>query len=121
MENKFKESVFIEQIMVLGENQKFPGALVVPAWDVLEKWAKDNGIAFQSRSELVSKPEIKELYDNEINKFNEGFGQWEKVKRFEIMPDEWTIDGGEMTPTLKLKRKPILAKYAHYIDKIYAV
>lgn len=121
MENKFKESVFIEQIMVLGENQKFPGALVVPAWDVLEKWAKDNGIAFQSRSELVSKPEIKELYDNEINKFNEGFGQWEKVKRFEIIPDEWTIDGGEMTPTLKLKRKPILAKYAHYIDKIYAV
>ena len=121
MENKFKESVFIEQIMVLGENQKFPGALVVPAWDVLEKWAKDNGIAFQSRSELVSKPEIKELYDNEINKFNEGFGQWEKVKRFEIIPNEWTIEGGELTPTLKLKRKPILAKYAHYIDKIYAV
>jgi len=61
------------------------------------------------------------LYESQVNKYNAGFGQWEKIKRFELVPNDWTIEGGEMTPTLKLKRKPILAKYAHLVSKIYAV
>lgn len=120
MENKFKESIYIEQIMVLGENRKFPSALIVPAWEVLEKWAKDNGIKYANRAELVASHDVTDLYQSEVNKYNEGFGQWEKIKKFELIPNEWSIDGGEMTPTLKLKRKPILAKYAHLVEKIYA-
>ncbi|MGQ3015553.1 MAG: AMP-dependent synthetase/ligase [Flavobacteriales bacterium] len=120
MENKFKESIYIEQIMVLGENRKFPSALIVPAWEVLEKWAKDNGIKYANRAELVASQDVTDLYQSEVNKYNEGFGQWEKIKKFELIPNEWSIDGGEMTPTLKLKRKPILAKYAHLVEKIYA-
>lgn len=121
MENKFKESIFIEQIMVVGENEKFPGALIVPAFEVLEKWANNNGIEFKNRQELVNHTNVIELYESEVTKYNEGFGQWEKIKRFEIIPNEWTIEGGEMTPTLKLKRKPIMAKYASLVSKIYAV
>lgn len=121
MENKFKESIYIEQIMVVGENEKFPGALIVPAWEVLEKWANTNGIEFKTREELVKNEKVIELYESQVNKYNAGFGQWEKIKRFELVPNDWTIEGGEMTPTLKLKRKPILAKYAHLVSKIYAV
>lgn len=121
MENKFKESIFIEQLMVVGENEKFPGALIVPSFEVLENWANTNGVEFKNREDLVKNPTVIELYESQVNKYNEGFGQWEKIKRFEIVPNEWTIEGGEMTPTLKLKRKPILTKYAHLVSKIYSV
>lgn len=119
MENKFKESIYIEQIMVVGENQKFPGALIVPAWDNLKKWAGENGIQFTDNASLVANPKVIELYNNEIAEGNKDFGNWEQIKKFEIIPGEWTIDGGEMTPTLKLKRKPIAEKYASLIQNIY--
>ena len=119
MENKFKESPFIEQIMVIGENEKFPGALITPAWDYLKDWCGKNGIPFQSHDELVQKPEVIAAYQKEVDLYNTEFGSWETIKKFELIPNDWSIEGGEMTPTLKLKRKPILTKYSKFVDKIY--
>jgi long-chain acyl-CoA synthetase len=121
MENKFKESIYIEQIMVIGENQKFPAALVVPAWDQLRDWAGRNIPGSDtSFSSLANNPHVISLIDAAIKEGNKDFGNWEQVKKFEIIPGEWTIDGGEVTPTLKLKRKPILQKYQDLVKKIYA-
>lgn len=119
MENKFKESPFIEQVMVIGENRKMPGALIVPAWDHLKKWASENGISASDNAALVKDPKVIELYQGEINSYNVEFGSWEQVKKFELIPNDWSIDGGEMTPTLKLKRKPIMEKYSALVDRIY--
>lgn len=120
MENKFKESIFIEQIMVIGENRKHPAGLVVPAWDALKVWAAEQGIRFDGYEDLVKNPKVVELYQGEMDKYNADFGSWEQLKKFELIPNEWTVDGGEMTPTLKLKRKPIMEKYNHLVNKIYA-
>lgn len=119
MENKFKESPFIEQIMVIGENEKFPGALITPAWDYLKGWCTKNGIAFENNEDLIKKPEVLAAYQKEVDFYNAEFGSWETIKKFEIIPADWSIEGGEMTPTLKLKRKPILTKYSAFVSKIY--
>lgn len=119
MENKFKESPFIEQIMVIGENEKFPGALITPAWDYLKDWCGKNGISFQGNDDLIQKPEVLAAYQKEVDFYNTEFGSWETIKKFQLIPGDWSIDGGEMTPTLKLKRKPILAKYSKFVDNIY--
>lgn len=119
MENKFKESLYIEQIMVIGENRKHPAALVVPAWEPLKKWASENGISATDNKALVSDAKVLNLYKGEIARYNVDFGNWEQVKKFELIPNDWSVDGGEMTPTLKLKRKPILEKYSNLVDKIY--
>lgn len=120
LENKFMESTFIGQIMVVGENQRFPAALIIPAYDVLEKWCKHKGIPFDSREQVVRNPEVLEKYQREIDRLNADFGQWEKVKKFELLTKEWSIDNGELTPKLSLKRKVILQKTAEIINKIYA-
>ncbi len=119
MENKFKESPFIEQIMVIGEGEKHPAALIVPAWDYLKMWCEKNGITWGSREEMVKNPQVLHVYQEEVDHYNKGFGDWETIKKFELIPGEWTIDGGEMTPTLKLKRKPIMAKYSALVERIY--
>jgi len=119
MENKFKESPFIEQIMVIGENEKFPGALITPAWDYLKGWCTKNGIRFENNDDLIQKSEVLAAYQKEIDFYNAEFGSWETIKKFELIPGDWSIEGGEMTPTLKLKRKPILAKYNAFVTKIY--
>lgn len=119
MENKFKESPFIEQIMVIGENEKFPGALITPSWDYLKEWSGKNGISFQSNEDLITKPEVLAAYQKELDFYNTEFGSWESIKKFEIIPGDWSIEGGEMTPTLKLKRKPIMTKYSSFVNKIY--
>ncbi|MCS6982326.1 MAG: long-chain fatty acid--CoA ligase [Flavobacteriales bacterium] len=120
MENKFKESIYIEQIMVLGENRKFPSALIVPSWDALKKWAESKGISYSSNKELIDHPAVRALYQNEVEKYNQEFGSWEQIKKFELIPHEWSVDGGELTPTLKLRRKPIQEKYADLIERMYA-
>ncbi|MFC5283793.1 AMP-dependent synthetase/ligase [Pedobacter alpinus] len=120
LENKLKESVYIEQVMIVGENRKFPSALIVPNFEKLKEWAQKNGIAETEAAKLIK---IKAVCDKiwlEIEKLNEGFGNWEKIKKFALLPTEFTIDGGEMTPKLSLKRKVILTKNADLIEKIYA-
>ncbi len=120
MENKFKESIFIEQIMVIGENRKHPAALIVPSWDNLKKWAEENGVKYNTNQELTANAKVIELYQREVDTHNQAFGNWEQVKKFELIPNDWTVDGGEMTPTLKLRRKPIMEKYTQLVDRIYA-
>jgi long-chain acyl-CoA synthetase len=119
MENKFKESDFIEQIMVIGEGQKHSAAFIQPAFDVLEKWCKHKKIEFSDRKSLIALPEVRAKYSREVEKYNNFFAQYEKVKKFELCNEVWSIEGGEITPTLKLKRKAILAKYKELYDKIY--
>lgn len=120
IENKFKESTFIEQIMVIGENQRFPSAIIVPAFIVLKDWCEKNNIQCSTNAEMVKHPEVIAKYQQEIDKYNETFGKWEKVKKFEVLSKEWSIDGGELTPKLSLKRKIILEKNKALVDKIYA-
>ncbi|MFM9026616.1 MAG: AMP-dependent synthetase/ligase, partial [Bacteroidota bacterium] len=107
IENKLKESPFIEQIMVVGENERFPGALIVPAFPHLQKWAEHKGIPFKDNRDLISKPEVIDKISREVQMLNEVFGQTEQIKKFELLPAEWTIDSGELTATLKLRRKII--------------
>lgn len=119
LENKLKESVYIEQVMVLGENRKFPAALIVPNFEKLQEWAGKNGVSATKPSELIKNEKILEKFWIEIEKLNEGFGHWEKIKKFAVLANEFTIDGEEMTPKLSLKRKVILAKNAELIEQIY--
>lgn len=120
LENKLKESVYIEQVMVVGENRKFPAALIVPNFEKLFEWASKHGISEAKPAELIKNEKVFDKIWLEIERLNEHFGHWEKIKKFALLPDEFTIDGGEMTPKLSLKRKVILTKNAELIDRIYA-
>jgi long-chain acyl-CoA synthetase len=126
IENKMKESPYISQIMVVGDGRKFAGALIVPNFHNLEDWCKTNNIAISyqpmanSRKMLVQDDKVHQLYRSEVDRLNQNFGHVEQIKRFELLPDEWTTNGGELTPTLKLKRKFILDKYKFMVEKIYA-
>lgn len=120
IENKMKESPFIEQMMVVGPERKFTAALIVPAFANLKSWCEKNGIPHQSNDEMISHPRVQEHYKSIVEKFNVQFNHIEQVKKFELLNAEWTIDGGELTPTLKLKRKVITEKYGEAIERIYA-
>lgn len=120
IENKMKEIPYIEQIMVIGENRNFVAALVVPNFMSLSEWAAKHGVLAKSQEELVKNPDVIALFKGLINKKNEGFGHWETIKKFELMPKEWSINTGELTPSLKLKRKFINEKYKEAVEKIYS-
>ncbi len=119
IENKFKESLFIEQIMVIGENQKFASALIVPDFSHLKKWCDENGIDFTSNENVVRNEKVIERIQRDVTDFNRDFGNTEQIKKFRLLDKEWTIDSGELTPTLKLKRKIISEKYKSCIGEIY--
>jgi long-chain acyl-CoA synthetase len=119
MENKFKESNFIEQIMVIGENQKHPAALIVPSNAFIKEWAKRKGLKLETNEAIAESAEVKERIMEEINEYNQQFGDWERVKKIELISVDWGVSTGEMTPTLKLKRKFIMEKYKHLVNKIY--
>jgi len=122
MENKFKESRFIEQIMVIGEGQKFPAAFIVPNFVFLKEWAVRKKMNFSkySNEELINIPTVLERFNKEIKQYNETFGSWEQVKKIALLPSEFTIESGEITPTLKLKRKKILENNVARFNEIYA-
>jgi len=119
LENKFKESSLIEQVLVVGENRKFPAALIVPAFTALQEWCKSQEINCSTNQEMVTHPDVVAHFNEIITRLNEGFGHWEQVKRIVLLPKEWTIDGGEMTPKMSLKRKVILEKNRNIIENIY--
>ncbi|HLP22039.1 MAG TPA: long-chain fatty acid--CoA ligase, partial [Chitinophagales bacterium] len=120
IENKMKEIPYIEQIMAVGENRNFVSALIVPNYLNLSEWATKNGVAAKSRGELIKNAEVQKLFRDAIDDKNKNFGQWETVKKFELMENEWSIEGGELTPTMKVKRKVVLDKYKDTIEKIYS-
>ena len=119
IENKLKESIYIEQVMVLGADKKFVGALIVPSFPNLKDWAKQQGITNLSNESLVNDPKVKELYKNLIDSFNQFFNHVEQVKKFELLSKEWGIEGGELTPKMSLKRKVVMEKNQAAIDRIY--
>ena len=120
IENKMKESPFIEQMMIIGAEQKFVGALIVPSIPNLKEWMQHKGLPFTTIEDAVHHPRVLELYMELIDSFNTFFNHVEQVKKFELIPHEWTIETGELTPTLKLKRKVIMEKYKNAVDRIYS-
>ncbi len=121
IENKLKESIFIEQMMVVGPGRKFVSALIVPGFAHIRKYLQDKGKeAPASNAELIKMPEVTELIQKQIDKYNPGFSHVEQIKKFALLPSEWTIDSGELTPSLKIKRKVIERKYTDAIEGIYA-
>lgn len=120
IENKMKESPFIEQLIIIGAEQKFVGALIVPNFPNLKEWMIKNNVPFTTNEEAVKDPKVLAHYKETIESFNQLFNHVEQVKKFELMPDEWTIESGELTPTLKLKRKVIMEKYRGAVDRIYS-
>ena len=119
IENKMKESPFVEQMMIVGAEQKFVGALIVPSMPNLKEWMRQKNIPFVTNEDAVNNPEVLNLYKELIDSFNKFFNHVEQVKRFELLPNEWTIESGELTPTLKLKRKVIMEKYKEAYERIY--
>jgi len=120
MENKFKESPVIEQILVVGENKNYPAALIVPSIQGLQDWCKHKDIPYTNDVEMLQKPEIIDKFQKEIDNLNKYFGKWEQIKKFKVIPNQWTVESGELTPTMKLKRKVIHQKFAKEIEELYA-
>ena len=121
IENTMKQSRFIDQIMVIGDGQKMPAAFIQPSFDFIKEWAKIHKVNIgTSNEDIISNVKVIDRIQEEINLYNEKFGHWEQIKRFELTAEVWSIEGGEMTPTLKLRRKPIMEKYKVLFDKIYS-
>lgn len=119
LENTFKQSRFIEQIMVIGDGEKMPAAFIQPNFEFVREWATRHNLKFNTNEELCANKMVIDRIQEEIDHCNEKFGNWEKVKRFELTPDVWSIVDGHLTPTMKLKRKIIKEKYADLYQKIY--
>ena len=119
LENALKASVFIEQVMVVGENQKHPSALISPDTGAVTEWCKRHNHTYPGDSKLGGDQVISDRIMQEVDKLMEPFSKWERVKVIRVLPEPFTIEGGELTPTLKLKRKPIKAKYDSLINGIY--
>lgn len=119
IENTMKQSRFIEQIMVIGDGEKMPAAFIQPNFDFLTDWAKRKNIESTNTEDLCANPKVIARIQEEVDTYNEKFGNWERIKRFELTPEVWSIENEQLTPTLKLKRKNIKARYQDLYDKIY--
>lgn len=119
LENKFKESSFIDGILILGENQKYAAALVVPDFNHLRTWCEHKGITYSSDKEIIKDPAVKKRFKKEIDHFNKFFGNTEQLHSFELIDHEWSIETGELTANLKVKRSYILDKYKEEVDRLF--
>jgi long-chain acyl-CoA synthetase len=119
IENKMKESPFIEQIVLVGDNKKMVTALVVPSFAKLREWAKQHGIEITSNEAIIQNSMVLTMFESIIAEYNLLFNQVEQVKKFTLIPREFTIDQGEMTPKLSIRRKQVLANFEKEIDLMY--
>ncbi len=119
IENKMKESLFIEEIMVVGENRRFTSAIIVPNFEFVEKWCQKKCLELKSREEAINSDILKERIWKDVQKYNKRFGHIQQVKKIALVIDRWTVETGELTPTLKLKRRVLLKKYENLIEEIY--
>ena len=120
IENRMRESKFIAQIMVVGENRKFPAALIVPAFQMVADYFNQKGVELRSSREIVADRQVHALIESEIQRLNEHFGHYAQIKKFVLLAEEWSLVGGELTPTLKLKRRQLVQKYSGEIESLYA-
>ncbi|WP_111306908.1 AMP-dependent synthetase/ligase [Confluentibacter sediminis] len=119
IENRFKQSHFIEQIMVVGEGEKMPAALIQVNFEFVKEWARRHKISFKDTNDIITNPKLLQRIQDEIDIANKHFGNWEQIKKFELTPDTWSVEAGHLTPTMKMKRKVIKEKYTSLLDKIY--
>jgi long-chain acyl-CoA synthetase len=119
IENKMKESFYIEQMALVGDGRKFIGALIIPAFDELKVWCKENKIPFESKEQIVNERSVHDFYMKLVNEYNVHFGKVEQVKMIKLLSEEWTVESGELTPTMKLKRKVIAEKYKNIIESFF--
>ena len=119
LENKLKESLYIEQVMVIGEGEKFVGALIIPNFSELKKWCDANKILATTHEEMCGNKAVQAMYRKVIDDMNVNFNHVEQVKKFRLLPIDWSIVGGELTPTLKLKRKIILEHCKVCVESMY--
>ena len=120
IENELKESNFIEQVMVIGENQKMPAALVQINFEFVADWIERKNLNIETTAEsMIQAAEVISRIQIEIDRCNKNFGKWEQIKKFELTPDAWSIEGGHLTPTMKMKRSVILKIYTSLVQKIY--
>ncbi len=120
IENKLKESPFVEQALIVGAERKFVGALIVPSFTTLKEWMREKGLPFTTNEDAINNPKVLELYRELVESFNKFFNHVEQVKKFELLPKEWSIETGEMTPKMSLKRKIIMEKYKGAVERIYS-
>jgi len=121
LENALKQSRFIEQVMVIGENQKMPAALIQPNFDFVKDWGQNKKYDLPTDNHALNQhPKVVARIQEEIDGFNDRFGKWEQIKRFELTPEAWSIELGHLTPTMKMKRKVIHQRYSDLVEKIYA-
>jgi long-chain acyl-CoA synthetase len=107
--------------MVVGAERKFVGALIVPSFATLREWMKEKGLNYTTNEDVIHHPKVLELYRGLVESFNQYFNHVEQIKKFELLPREWTIESGEMTPKMSLKRKVVMEKFTNAIERIYAV
>ena len=119
LENRFKESAFIEHILVIGENRKHPSAIIVPAFDYLKSWCRVKEIPYNSDEDIICHSRVIHRIEDEIYEINKHFGHHEQIKKWEIIPVRWSVDSGELSPTLKLRRKFLTEKYSDLIEEMY--
>ena len=119
IENALKANVLVAQAAVIGDKRKYASVIISPHFPLLEDWARANGVTFSSNQELVHHPKVRELYRGIVEDLNKKLAQFETIKKIIIVPDEFTVAGGEITPTLKLKRRIIETKYRQQIDELY--
>ncbi len=119
IENKLKESPYVEQVIVIGAERKFVGALIVPSLTMLRQWMNENNIPFTKAEDAIQQPAVLAMYKDLVENFNRYFNHVEQIKKFELLPREWSIETGEMTPKMSLKRKIVMEKYKDAIERIY--
>lgn len=119
IEDMFKTSKWIDQMMIVGENQPYMGALIVPDFEVLEEYAEEQEISYDSMEDLVEREEIRKIYEKEIKRYSHELASHEKIRTLRIVPEEFTVEGGELTPTLKIKRRIVEDKYHHLIHEMF--
>ncbi|HPR52781.1 MAG TPA: AMP-binding protein, partial [Deltaproteobacteria bacterium] len=119
IENSLLASKYIEQVAIIGDNKKYLSALIVPAFESLESWARENNVSFDGRKDLISNNEIIKLFEQEIESNTKDYARVEQIRKFTLLETEWSQDTGELTPTMKLKRRIINQKYAPQIDSMY--
>lgn len=119
IENKLKESRFIEQAMVVGENEKYAAALIVPAFQFIRDWAEKKGLPLRTNDEIAESADVKKRIMEEVEEINKNLGNYETIKKIELLPREFSIEGGEMTPKLSLKRKMITFNFKEQVERLF--
>ena len=119
LETALKTNAFVAQAAVVGEKRKFPAVVIAPNFAMLEEWAREHGIGFSSRAQLVENSPVQQLYESIVDELNNRLAKFEKLKKVLLVPDEFSIATGELTPSMKLKRNVVERKYAALIDRLY--